>query len=251
MIAYRPILTAMALCLCGGAVIVAGTVVAQEADPSFVDELPDVGLPPQPEPEAAGLESRTPPPPSQFQLNRHYRHLSPTQPVSSSPNQVEIAVLFSYRCAECRAVDADLVPVSVDRTSRLSFVRIPIVDDELDALHARAFYTAERLGQVDTLHAAVYREILELGNLLDSEEALRALFARQGITATVFDNAFQSPQVSARVLRAAELRRRYRVSGVPAVVINGRYTTGLQMAGGRDTMLRVVEELVAREVARN
>lgn len=244
----------MALCLCGAAVIVAGKAVAQEADPPFVDEIPDVqGLPPQPEPEAAGIGPDTPPAPapSQFQLNRHYRQLSPTQPVSSSPNQIEVAVLFSYRCAECRAVDADLVPLSAERVSRLSFVRIPIVDDELDALHARAFYTAERLGQADTLHAAVYREVLELGNLLDSEEALRALFAGQGIATTEFDDAYQSPQVSARVLRAAELRRRYRVGGAPAVVINGRYTTGPEMAGGRDTLLRVVEELVAREVARN
>ena len=41
--------------------------------------------------------------------------------------------------------------------------------------------------------------------------------------------------------------RRVGWSGVPAIVVNGKYRTGGQEAGGYDTLLEVIDELVAVE----
>jgi protein dithiol oxidoreductase (disulfide-forming) len=190
---------------------------------------------------------------SQFQLNRHYRRLSPTQPTSSGPDQVEIAVLFSYGCIPCRTLEADLARnyPPAGRTARHRLVLIPSVAGDRGVLWARAWYTAVALGRADELHAAMYREVLDAGRALDSEDELRALFTRTGVTAQAFDELFHSTRITADVRRASDLARRYRVSSAPAVVVNGRYVTTVDMAGGREATVQLVTELFARESLRN
>src|SRR5262245_58783300 len=53
---------------------------------------------PAPAPAAAAAANNTAPPPTtgRFQLGTHYTRLSPTQPTSSSPDQVEVAEVFWY-----------------------------------------------------------------------------------------------------------------------------------------------------------
>jgi thiol:disulfide interchange protein DsbA len=46
---------------------------------------------------------------------------------------------------------------------------------------------------------------------------------------------------------ASDLARRYGISNVPSVVVNGKYRTGGAEAGSYDALLDVINELVARE----
>ena len=47
--------------------------------------------------------------------------------------------------------------------------------------------------------------------------------------------------------RADELNRRYRISSVPSIVINGKYTSNGTMAGSYERLIELVDELAARE----
>ncbi len=242
--------------------LVAACMPAEESDPALESDLfldPDagnaVGFPAEPlseevEPLPADVAELAS---SQFQQSRHYRRLSPTQPTSSGPDQVEVAMLFSYGCTPCRTLEADLARSypPAGRTARHSLVRIPLVAGDTGVLWARAWYTAVALGRVDELHAAMYREVLDAGRALDSEDELRALFTRTGVTAQAFDELFHSTRITADVRRAADLARRYRVSSAPAVVVNGRYVTTVDMAGGREATAQLVAELFTRESLRN
>lgn len=204
-------------------------------------------------PQASPAEAAASPPPSQFDLNRHYRRLSPTQPTSSGPDQVEIAVLFSYDCTACRPLEADLTrtyPPS-GRTARHRLVRIPAVTGDAGGLWARAYYTAVVLGLADEAHAAMYSEVQDAGRALTGEDELRVLFSRLGVAEQIFDETFHSIDVTARVRRAADLAHRYRIPSVPAVVVSGRYVTTTDMAGGREAAMRLITDLVTRETLRN
>ena len=54
------------------------------------------------------------------------------------------------------------------------------------------------------------------------------------------------------MVRARDLAgpRRYNITGVPAIIVNGKYRTGAQEAGGYPELINVINELVARESAR-
>jgi len=53
--------------------------------------------------------------------------------------------------------------------------------------------------------------------------------------------------VVTRTNRAKRAREMYGVSGVPTLIINGKYRTSATLAGGNDKMLQVVDYLVEQE----
>ena len=186
-----------------------------------------------------------------FQLGTHYERLSPTQPTSSSPDQIEVAEIFWYGCPHCYTFDPYLESWKTDLPANVSFVRVPAVWNPLLQLHARAFYTAEALGKGEEMHAPIFREIHVNGNYLDSEQSLQAFFGQFDVSPEDFTNAFNSFAVHTRLQRADELSRRYRIASVPTVIVNGKYTTNATMAGGYDTLMDLIDELIASEAAGN
>jgi predicted DsbA family dithiol-disulfide isomerase len=47
--------------------------------------------------------------------------------------------------------------------------------------------------------------------------------------------------------RADQLVQRYRVTSVPMFVVNGKYTTDVNMAGGPDKLMSLLSDLAAQE----
>jgi thiol:disulfide interchange protein DsbA len=199
---------------------------------------------------AAAVDNGASPTSARFELGTHYNRLSPAQPTSSSPDEVEVAEIFWYGCPHCFAFDPYVKAWVGRKPEYVSFVRIPAVWNPLLRLHARAFYTAEALGKGAEMHDPLFREIHENHNMLDTEDKLRDFFGQFGVSAEAFKGAFDSFAVHAKLQRADELNRRYRVSSVPTIVVNGKYTTDGSMAGGYDELFALVDELVAAEHAK-
>lgn len=205
------------------------------------------GLEAPADPQAARVQSEEAAASDRFQLGTHYERLTPTQPTSSGPNQVEVAELFWYGCPHCYTFEPYVARWLETKPDYISFVRIPAVWNPLVRLHARAFYTAQALGKGDEMHDTFFTEIHERGNLLDSDEALVELFGRFDVDEETFRSAFDSYDVHTEVQRAEELARRYRVQSVPSVVINGKYTATASMAGGYDELIALIGELADSE----
>ncbi|MBH97607.1 MAG: disulfide bond formation protein DsbA [Rhodospirillaceae bacterium] len=184
-----------------------------------------------------------------FQLGTHYDRLTPTQPTSSSPDQIEVAEIFWYGCPHCYTFDPYLESWKSDLPANVNFVRIPAVWNPLIQLHARAYYAAEALGKAEEMHAPFFREIHINGNYLDTEGALQTFFSQFDVSPEDFANAFNSFAVHTKLQRADELSRRYRISAVPTVIVNGKYTANATSAGNYETLIEVIEELVASEAA--
>ncbi len=188
-------------------------------------------------------------PSGRFKLGTHYERLSPTQPTSSSPDQIEVAEIFWYGCNHCYDFDPYIENWLGSKPDGVNFVRVPAVWNPLVKLHARAFYTAQALGKGDEMHAAFFREIHVNNNSLGSERALREFFSRYGVSSEEFKNAFDSLGVFTKLQRAEKLAQRYRVSSVPMIVVNGKYTTSASQTGGYDTLMDVIDDLVLLEKA--
>lgn len=184
-----------------------------------------------------------------FELGRHYDRLSPTQPTSLGPDQIEVCEIFWYGCPHCYTFDPYLESWKEDLAGDVSFVRVPAVWNALLQLHARAYYTAEALGIVDEIHTPIFREIHVNGNALNSEQALQDFFGEYGVSPEDFAGAFNSFAVHTKLQRADELSRRYRVSSVPTVIVNGKYSASASSAGDYPTLMELIDELVDSERA--
>lgn len=177
----------------------------------------------------------------------HYTVLPAAAPTSSGANRVEVCEFFMFLCPHCYDFEPALRAWQAEQDERVTLVRVPAIFNAVARLHAQAFYTAEVLGIGDALLEPFYVEVHERGNRLDSVAAIRAFFGRHGIDAERFDAQFDSAEVQARLARAEELNRRYRVTATPSLGVNGRYLTNASMTGSNTAMLEVVDALVEDE----
>ena len=136
------------------------------------------------------------------------------------------------------------------------FVRIPATWNPLVRLHAQLYYTEEvlttngKLAEPEVFRAAVFAEYHRRGNRMASIDAIQEIFAKHGISADDFTSTWNSFEVSQKLRVADDLQRRYNITGVPAVVVNGKYRSGAAEAGGYPRLLELVDELIVRESIR-
>lgn len=206
------------------------------------------------------LESVTPVPAS-AQLPRgkwvagtNYQPVSPAQPTNSAAGRVEVVEVFWYACPHCYDLDPHLQAwAKSGKAPYVDFVRVPVTWGAIHQTHARLFYTLQALGKEDALHTQAFDAIHNRTNMLAAqteEESLKlqVAFAKaHGIAESDFVRAYKSPSVDLDMDRAQELVRRYRVEGVPLIIINGKYTSDVAMAGGDQQLISLINDLAASE----
>jgi protein dithiol oxidoreductase (disulfide-forming) len=191
-----------------------------------------------------------------FKEGEHFQRLVPTQPTVGGADKVEVAEIFWYGCSHCFDFEPYINRWVENAPGNVRFVRIPAMWNPLVKLHGQLYYTEEvlvkneKIEDAAAFHAAVFNEYHRRGNRLTSEAAIGALFERLGVSAEDFQATWTSFEVAQKMRVAEDLARRYAVTGVPAVVVNGKYRTGGAEAGGYPALLEVIDELVARETAR-
>lgn len=191
-----------------------------------------------------------------FSEGQHFHRLVPTQPTVGGSDKIEVAEIFWYGCNHCLDFEPYINRWAANKPSEVRFVRIPAMWNPLVKLHGQLYYTEEVLaknGKIEdpeAFHDAVFNEYHRRSNQLTTEKAIQALFERHGVSAEDFQTTWKSFEVAQKMRVAEDLARRYAITGVPAVVVNGKYRTGGAEAGGYPELLEVINELVAREAAR-
>ena len=141
-----------------------------------------------------------------------------------------------------------------NRDPGIRFVRIPASWNALYRLHAQLYYTEEVLVRNGVIkdpkkfRATVFEEYHRRGNRLTSEEAIQKLFARFGVSAEQFQATWNSFEVNQKMRVGDDLVRRYSITSVPSIVVNGKYRTNATEAGGSYTkLMELIDELTVRE----
>ena len=222
-----------------------------EESSADVEEVADGDVPLQ----LAQAEPSKPARDWQFKEGQHFTRLVPTQPTVGGADKVEVAEIFWYGCNHCFDFEPFINGWAAKKPANVRFVRIPATWNPLVKLHAQLFYTEEvlakngKLENPEAFHAAVFNEYHNRNNRMASESAIRELFERFGVSAEDFDKTWGSFEVAQKMRVADDLGRRYGITGVPAVVVNGKYRSGGAEAGSYPKLLDIIDELVARETA--
>lgn len=181
-----------------------------------------------------------------FEEGKQYERLSTVQP-TSAPDKIEVVELFWYGCPHCYRLEPHIEQWLESKPDDVEFVRLPAVLSPRWELLARAWYTAELLGVTGQIHKPLFQAIHEQRKRINTVDELKAFFVEQGVTAEDFDKTFHSFGVAAKLNRAREMTQRYRVRGVPALIINGKYRTSASEAGSHAAMIEVTNHLIEQE----
>jgi thiol:disulfide interchange protein DsbA len=188
-----------------------------------------------------------PEPAPQIEEGFQYQLVIPPQPTTASTGRVEVVELFWYGCPHCYHFEPYLERWVADRADNVDFVRIPSVLNPSWVPLARAYYTAEVLGVVDQVHRPLFDAIHRDKRRIDTEEDIANFFAEHGVDKEKFRQTFHSFAVETKLNRSKVLAQRYGGSGVPAIVIQGKYRTSGDLAGSYENIVAVIDYLVAKE----
>jgi thiol:disulfide interchange protein DsbA len=114
------------------------------------------------------------------------------------------------------------------------------------------YYTLQALHRPE-LHSKVFDAIHQQGLPLAARDDVEAramqlaFLVTQGVAEKDFNAAYDSMTVATNMLRAEALTKKYEVSGVPTMIVNGKYSSSLAEAGGAAQLLSLVNDLAASE----
>lgn len=180
-----------------------------------------------------------------WEEGRHYQKLS--TPVGTQSDKIEVAEVFWYGCPHCYSLKPLIESWEKDLPEDVELVYLPAAMNASWAEHARAFYVAEALGVLDTLHDAIFDKLNADPRALSNKESLADFFVEHGVEREKFNKAYDSFGVNAKLERSQSIVRGARLMGVPALIVNGKYTVTASMAGSHERMLEVADYLIEQE----
>jgi thiol:disulfide interchange protein DsbA len=177
---------------------------------------------------------------------KEYKALANPQPTSSG-DKIEIVELFWYGCPHCYRLEPDMEPWLANKPDDVEFVRMPAIVGPPWELLAKAYYTAEFLGVMDTMHPALFDYLHKDKKKIVNEAELQAFFIEQGVSREDFKNTYMSFAVAMKVNNARLMTQRYGITGVPTIIVNGKYNTSGSLAGSNENIIKVMDYLVKQE----
>jgi len=184
---------------------------------------------------------------AQFLEGVEYTLVNP-QPVETG-SKVEVREFFWYGCPHCFSLEPSVAKWLKTMPKNAQFVRTPAVFNEQWAVHARAYYAFEALGITTKMHNALFHALHVDKRPLNDANSIAAFVAEKGADRTAFLDAYNSFGMQANVNRATQAGRAYNIDSVPTLIVDGKYMTNANIAGGFDRAMQVVDFLVKKAAA--
>ena len=175
-----------------------------------------------------------------------YKKLANPQKTASA-DKIEVVELFWYGCPHCYYLEPHVKKWQASKPEDVEFIRLPAILGPSWELLARAWYTADLLNVTDTIHPALFEEIHDHKKKFTKPDAVRRFFLARGVSNDDFDKTFNSFAVAVKVNNARLMTQRYAITGVPTMIVNGKYSTSASLAGGNPEVMQVVDFLVQQE----
>ncbi|QJD59779.1 thiol:disulfide interchange protein DsbA/DsbL [Pseudomonas sp. gcc21] len=183
---------------------------------------------------------------TRYQEGKHYVKLPSPAPVEE-PDKIEVAELFWYGCGHCFSFEPIIGEWKKDLPEDVHFRPVPAFFGGAWDTHGQLYYTLDSLDKLDETHTAVFQAMHNQKNRLADQEAMIKFLEPYGITGEEFTKAWSSFGVRAKIEQAKRLAKAYRASGVPTLIVNGKYRIEGGMAGSFEDMLKVADYLVEQE----
>lgn len=171
---------------------------------------------------------------------RDYQILEQRAPVEAPAGKVEVVEFFSYMCHVCNDFEPTFNAWTKSPPKDVVVRRVPVPFLANFDTMQRLYYALVDMNLVDKLHAAVFAAVHVERRKLSDAATVGEWVAAQGVDRAKFMDHFNSFSVSTKTTRAKQLTNIYRIEGVPALGVAGRFLTEGSAKG-----LRVVEALTA------
>ncbi|MGV6818778.1 MAG: thiol:disulfide interchange protein DsbA/DsbL [Thiotrichales bacterium] len=184
-----------------------------------------------------------------YQQGVHYELLKVPQPTEVAPGKIEVREIFSYSCPHCWRLEAPLEKWKATMPDDVELITMPGILAKNWMLLGKTYYALEAIGQLDAMHKRFFDAIHLQGRRFTSLDSLVRFFSSEGIDGEKFRSAMNSMVVNTKARHAESLVKKYEVTGVPALIVGGKYQVLNSGATTYEELMDVVTFLVNKERA--
>ena len=173
---------------------------------------------------------------------KEFAPISPAQPTEDAA-KIEVLEFFSYGCPHCADFNPLLTWVA-KLPADVVVKKVPVTFGRAAwANIAKLYYTLEITGDLHRLEADVFKAIHAERQNLFEEKALTEWVVKKGVDPKKFAETFASFGVMSKVKRGDQMAQAYKITGVPALAVDGKYMLGDM---GFNEKLAVADKLIAK-----
>lgn len=185
---------------------------------------------------------------AEFTAGKEYVELNNPVPVAE-PGKIEVVEMFWYGCPHCYQFEPTINPWIEKLPSDVDFKRIPAMFGGIWNAHGQMFLALESMNVEKKVHDAIFNAYHREGKKLDTPEKMAEFLEGQGVDKEAFLKAYNSFGVKSRAEQAKKLAMAYQITGVPVMIVNGKYRFDIGSAGGPQRALEVADYLIEKERA--
>jgi thiol:disulfide interchange protein DsbA len=168
---------------------------------------------------------------------------------TASAESVEVLEFFWLGCPHCYSLEPNMLAWEKNMPANVSFVReAPPLNSSWEQ-HSRGFYAAQLMGHENAFVEAMFAAIHQNKKRMRSPGDIAELASGLGMDEDKFKKTMKSFAVQTKMNRSIQLARGAGITGVPSILINGKYLTSASLAGGNAGIIDVINETVAIEKA--
>ncbi|MCM8595201.1 thiol:disulfide interchange protein DsbA/DsbL [Accumulibacter sp.] len=182
----------------------------------------------------------------QLVVGRDYQPVVPPQ-LTDSPGKIEVLEFFSYGCPHCNDFHPLVSKWAASLPADVVFRRVPVSFGRPQWMSlARLFYALEATGDLARLDNAVFNALHNQGGKLYDDRTISEWVGAQGADVKRFTEAYNSFGVISKAKRADQMAQSYKIPGVPAMAVDGKYlVTGKEIKGLPD-LLVITDQVIAK-----
>ena len=173
-----------------------------------------------------------------------YLALDKRVPTEVGEGKIEVLEFFWYSCPHCNAFEPKFAAWIKAQPKDVVVRRVPVRFRDDFEPQQRAFYVFEALGMVEALHAKLFHAVHVERQQLNTPQALAAWADKNGLPEKKFAETYNSFGVATKARRAVQLQDAFKVQGVPALGVAGRFYTDGALTQSMDRSLQVVDYLI-------
>lgn len=160
--------------------------------------------------------------------------------------KVEVIEFFWYSCPHCYAFEPAFERWVKALPPYVMLRRVPVHFRDDFFPQQKLYYALEAMGKVDELHTKVFDAIHKEHLPLNRDDTIIAWVAKQGVDKAKFLEAYNSFSVNTKAKRATQLQDEYKLEGVPALGVAGKYYIDGTLTGSMERALVVADYLIAQ-----
>lgn len=175
---------------------------------------------------------------------QEYLALDKRVPTDVSEGKIEVIEFFWYSCPHCNAFEPRFAAWLKAAPKDVVVKRVPVRFRDDFEPQQRAYYVFEALNMVDAMHGKLFRAIHTERQPLNTLAALSAWADKNGLPAQKFTETYNSFGVVSKAKRATQLQEAFKVQGVPALGVAGRFYTDGSLAGSMERAVQTIDFLI-------